>query len=242
MTGTQLLQQDRNIVLRNRRINTVRSVVKGIHFGPYISTGVESTDGPLTPSSIVDMIFIQDLSGSFSGDLNNIVQFYNQLIPIFGTSEFPATDVQIGMTSFEGDPPDIPYRKDLDFTTTYSLLSTTAESYTTDGGDETQRYAIIESINDYTFRNNSHRILILITDEDDTQASGIYLPPLSSVQSNLNDIEAILIIMTIDSLISYYENFLVEIDNSRGTVVEIDSNASNMLSAFTTAIANSVGV
>lgn len=207
--------------------------------------------GPISADSLVDLVFIQDLSGSFSNDLVNIRAFFVALIATFGTEDFPATDVRVALTSFVdydgygGRPGDYPYQLDLDFTSDYVAVQSQVDSWATlDGLDdpESQLYAVKQAAETLSYRPGAHRILVLSTDASyhDNDDDPFY-PSEAQMASAVSAVSGTLLCLATSSQLSTYEGLLSN-NSIAGAVVAITSNSSNMLTAFLTAVDNAIGV
>jgi serralysin len=132
--------------------------------------------------AVSDIVFLQDLTGSFSDDLNQqqvllpavVNRITNPILaPIFGS------DLRLGLASFMdkpiadlGGPFDYVYRPELALTNNSAAVKSVIQGWTTgDGGDfpeaqlDALLYTALDSGSGLGYRDGSFRVVILSTDD-----------------------------------------------------------------------------
>ena len=156
--------------------------------GEYRTTSITYTIGFAGPSSMFDVMLLQDLSGSFGDDIANVQAQYPLLIEDLTTN----FDAQFGVASFVDKPilpfgsaGDYVYRTDVGITDDVSAIETAIDDFEIRSGNdapEAQLEALLQlavraDTEEIGFRDGAQRFVVLTTDanfhmEGDFERSG----------------------------------------------------------------------
>lgn len=198
-----------------------------------------------------NMVFVQDLSGSFGDD---IMPTTAALTSLFNNTLF--NDWQVGLTSFKdhpvhpyGSPGDYTYRDEsgglMTISTQRSSIISEVQSYTASGGNdwpESQMIALSRALDDYLPRlpAGEGMTLVLVTDATAhmTTENSIY-PPWPQIANRINSNNLYLIVLAADvayggtSTVPFYQGLIdSNLGSDRGTVVQITSSSTNLADAL----------
>lgn len=130
----------------------------------------------IVPLTRYDIVFLQDLSGSFDDDLPYLVGFFDLLLSDEGKDALQNPDLQVGLGSFVDQPlfpfgspafEDYAYRKDQDITDDFDALKAQVASWTIRSGQDTpesQIYAVLQAVSDFTYRTEVPTVIVVVTD------------------------------------------------------------------------------
>ena len=200
--------------------------------------------GVIDLSSELDVIFLQDLSGSFRDD--DLPVLKSLASPLVDTLLEENSDTQFGVASFIdqpidpfGAPGDYTYRTDLPITDSKDNLISTINSLSTgNGGDdpEAQLTALVEvatRTEELGYRDGSTRYVFLSTDAS-FQEGGDY-PNVEQVKIALEENNVVPIFLVTSDVIGIYQGLANDL--GRGEVVTLSSDSSNVTDAVRQAFA-----
>lgn len=221
-----------------------------------------NTIGTSASTYPIDLVLLQDLSGSFSEDLVTIRGLVPSLVSSVRAIQ---PDTKFGVASFVDKPldpfgstGDHIYRIDLPLTTSEASLQETINGLVTyNGGDgpESQLEALQqialtkdglgyrpEAVNlvvlftDYTYHKAGDNIYGTVNNNDTITSVMEDYPSVVSVRRLLEDYNIWPIFSVTTNVLTVYEGLVTEL--GRGSVVELTSNSSNLVSAVTTGISS----
>nr|WP_321444174.1 M10 family metallopeptidase C-terminal domain-containing protein [uncultured Cohaesibacter sp.] len=203
--------------------------VRDIEYAVFSDREVALT--PLTGP--LDVVFLQDLTGSFSDDL---VYMRSAVDDIAATIQNAYANSRFAITSFRDTGDSYVYRVEADFTQSTSSLVSTYNSMTASGGGDTleaQLTALLEASTDsaLSYQSGSTRIFILATDAGYHDYENI-----SSIASLMASNDIIPIFAVASGEVSTYQNLANELGT--GVVVTIESDSTDFADSIRYALAS----
>jgi len=200
----------------------------------------------LTTCGALDIVFVQDLSGSFGDDIATVRA---QAPAVAASLAAAGASVRFAVTSFVdlpfspyGGTGDYTYRVDAGFTTSPSSVGTTYNGLRIYfGGDwpEAQLVALnqVARGNGLAFRPSAHKVAIVFTDA--SAHIGSPHVDVATVRAALEANDVVPIFAVTSSETSFYSSLVSQL--GRGGVVTLSSDSSNITDAISQALGNLFG-
>ena len=206
-------------------------------------------------ASVVDVVLLQDLSGSFGDDLPNVRAQFSSLFDTLNAGR----DVQFGVASHIDKPVspfggsgDFVYQTDLAVSGDKPTIQATLNGLFARGGSDTpesQFEALLQlakrADGEVGYRDGAQRIVVLATDaiphlagdyasagpnDGDAVIENEDYPTVAQVRAALEAADIFPIFSVTSNVVDAYQDLVVQL--GRGTVVQISSNSSNLSAAI----------